>query len=68
MIIFCNRCNKQVEPVVSITKYKAFDRFRGVNEDKEHVRAECSLCGRWIKWLSKLDYEKIISSSTEFCK
>lgn len=43
MKIFCTRCAQHVEP---ITKVQLF-------EGSEHLRADCPLCGRWIKWLPK---------------
>ena len=36
--ILCKRCNEEVEPFIT--------------EQPPHIRADCPICLRWIKWMS----------------
>lgn len=39
MQVKCKHCNTDVEPVIT--------------EQSIHRRADCPICGRWIKWIAK---------------
>ena len=39
ILLYCKYCEEEVNPIVT--------------DQSIHKRADCSLCGKWIKWLPK---------------
>ncbi len=57
----CQRCNK----VVKARVYKKAFKSRN-NKGKKHNRLDCTVCGRYIKFISQHELDNLESGSDEF--